>query len=94
MRLLDGISDRHYDNIRISVNNATSQNMTLPQLMKQRENYLKTLTDLKIVSNGNTTVSGNPAGKLVYTFTPNSGQETHKAEIISSAVGNKYLIFC
>jgi hypothetical protein len=86
---LDDISDRYYDNIRIHVNNATSQNMTLPHLMKQRENYLKTLDDLKIVSNGNTTVSGNPAGKLVYIFTPDSGQETHKGEMVSSAVGNK-----
>jgi hypothetical protein len=47
------------------------------------------LDDFKVVSNGNTTVSGNPAGKLVYTFTANNGQDTHKAEIISSAVSNK-----
>jgi hypothetical protein len=86
---LDDISDQYYDNIKVHVNNVTSQNMTLSQLMKQREDYLKTLDDFKVISNGNTTVSGNPAGKLVYTFTANNGQDTHKAEIISSAVGNK-----
>ena len=86
---LDDISDQYYDNIKVYVNNVTLQNVTLSQLMEERENYLKTLDDFKVISNSNTTVSGNPAGKLIYTFTAKNGQETHKAEIISSAVGNK-----
>jgi hypothetical protein len=86
---LDDIFDQYYDNIKVYVSNVTIQNMTLSQLMRQRENYLKTLDDFKVISNSNTTVSGNSAGKLIYTFTTDNGQESHKAEITSSAVGNK-----
>ena len=77
---LDDISDQYYDNIKVYVNNVTLQNVTLSQLMEERENYLKTLDDFKVISNSNTTVSGNPAGKLIYTFTAKNGQETHKAK--------------
>ena len=86
---LNNASDRYYDNIRVFVNNS---NMTLKGLLKQDQSSLKQLNDFRVLRETNTSLSGNPAYDVVYTFTVKDGQQNHKSERITSIINNKSYI--
>lgn len=65
--------------------------MTLKGFLKQDQSSLEQLDDFKVIRDANTSLSGNPAHDVIYTFTAND-QQNHKSERISSIINNKSYI--